>query len=683
MLHLIILGGGTLGMTLLQAGKKLHHEHPAKKTLRQVIQDTKTPTFSSTKAIAKTDISAEQKEAEHYFRISALGVVLAFVGEVMYAPLLIPSVAIVMYGGIPVFHNAYEAIKNKKLKASIIDAIAIIGALSTHYYFASAFSVFVYFFAQKLLLETEDQSKKQLSTIFGEQPRFVWVVKEGVEVETPFIQLTVGDVIAIHAGELIPIDGRIIQGNVSVDQRMMTGEAQPVEKKRGDLVLAGTLAVAGEVLIEVEKCGEATVAAKIGEILQNTADFRFSVEAKSVRLADKMVLPTLAISALGLLRLGLVSSVALVSCNFSEVIRVCTPMGVLNFIKLATQQGILIKDGRCLELLNKVDTVVFDKTGTLTIDQPYVSKLHTWSEYSESELLVFAAAAEYKQMHPIAKAILKAAEERKLILPPIEQAKYDIGYGIKVVLDDKVIHVGSHRFIMMQLAEWPSEADQLQIDSYENGYSIVYVAVNQVLIGAVELHAMVRPEAKAVITQLQQRGLDIYIISGDHEKPTRHLAHALGIKNYFAETLPENKAELIGQLQQQGKSVCFIGDGINDAIALKKANVSVSLQGASTAATDTAGIILMDKNLNQLPYLFELAKGLNVNVRNSFGLALSLGGVGVGGIFLLHLGIYSSLVLYIVSLGVGAANAMWPLLSYADKNKIKPPLIENQSTPVL
>ncbi len=664
MLHLVILGSGALGAALLHAGKKFYEQHSVKKT---AIKMANTPAPISKTTIETVEISPEKEEANHYFKISALGAGLAFIGEFIYAPLIIPAVAIVIYSCVPVFHNAYKSIKNNKLKASVIDSIAVVGALSTRYYFASALAGFVYFSAQRLLLETEDQSKQQLSNIFGEQPRFVWVVKNGIEIETPFVELKIGDLIAIHAGELIPVDGKIIRGNASIDQHIMTGEAQPIEKKAGDSVLAGTFTIAGEILIEVEKCGEETVAAKISEILQNTADFRFSVEAKSVQLSDKMVLPTLAISSLGLLTLGPVSGVALVSCNFSEVIRVVAPIGVLNFIKLASEQGMLIKDGRSLELLNDIDTVVFDKTGTLTIEQPHVETLHIWGIYNESELLMFAAAAEYKQTHPIAKAILKVAQERKLILPRIENAKYEVGYGIKVELEGKIIYVGSYRFMTMQLIELPIEAEQLQKNSHENGFSVIYVAINDAVCGAIELHATVRPEAKAVIEQLQQRGLDLYIISGDHEKPTRYLANILGIKNYFAGMLPENKVELVGQLQAQGKSVCFIGDGINDAIALKKANVSISLQGASTAAMDTAGIILMSKNLTQLPYLFELANGLNDNIKNSFASALVPGAIGISGVFLLHFGIYSSLILYIGSLVMGTANAMSPLMTYREK----------------
>ncbi|MGI9212239.1 MAG: heavy metal translocating P-type ATPase [Methylococcaceae bacterium] len=658
MLNLFVLGVSAVGGALIHTGTKIYQQHREKKRLLKDIIVTDTP---------DTDVvvSDEKQEADYYLKVSAIGTGLTFVGQFVYTPLLIPAVSLVMYCCVPVFRKAVVSIKNKKMKASVITSIAILGELSTPYlYFASSLAATIYFVAQKLLLETEDQSKKQLSNIFGETPRSVWVIQNGVEMETPFNNLKVGDVIAIHAGEMIPIDGVVVHGFASVDQHIMTGEAQPVEKKWGDTVLAGTFAVSGELLIQVEKCGEETVAAKISEILQNTADFRFTVEAKSVQMSDSMVLPTLALGGIGLLATGPIGGVALVSCNNSEVIRVCAPIGVLNFIKLATEHGFLIKDGRSLELLNEVDTVVFDKTGTLTIEQPHVHCVHAWEGHNESDVLFFAAAAEYKQTHPVAKAILKAAQDCELILPRIENARYEVGYGIKVELDNQIIHVGSYRYIAMQMNELPDCIGELQLESHENGFSVVYVAVDNVVIGAIELHATVRPEARSVVEQLKSMGLDIYIISGDHEKPTRHLAESLGIDHYYAETLPENKAELVGKLQAEGKSVCFIGDGINDSIALKKANVSVSLHGASTAAIDTAGIILMDKELTQIPYLFELAKGLNRTVKQSVAVALVPGLIGVGGVFLFHFGIYTILMLYMASLVTGIANSMLPLLTH-------------------
>jgi Cu2+-exporting ATPase len=690
MLHLVIMGGGVIGSGLLLAGKNIRQRSRNKKkqSFREVLnaagkpsQELRAVTTAAAPDVVEEDgleareiarkggTEEEKQNVDHYLKVSVAGLGFAIAGYTVYTPLLIPAVSLVIYSSLPVFKSAKRSLVQGKVKASTVDSITIAGGLVTHYYLASSLVALVYFSAIKLMMKTEDDSKKQLGSIFGEQPRSVWQVKDGVEIELPFEDLRPGDIISIHAGGLIPIDGRVTSGYASVDQHVMTGESQPAEKESGDEVLAGTLVVEGKILIEVEKCGQDTVAAQIGEILKNTADFRSSVEAKSLKLSDQLALPTVLAGGATLAVLGPVSGVALISCNFSDVVRVGSPLGVLNFLKLATEQGILIKDGRSLELLSSVDTVVFDKTGTLTIEQPHVGKVHPWGDIDEDELLLLAAAAEYKQTHPIAKAILLAAEQQHLILPALDNARYEVGYGIQGRMGERTIHVGSYRFMEMRSIVLPPDNKQLQQVCSEAGHSLVYVAIDGVASGAIELHSTLRPEAMSVINELRKNNLDIFIISGDQEKPTKHLAEKLGIDNYFAETLPENKAQLIEQLKQQGRSVCFIGDGINDAIALKQANVSVSLHGASTAATDTAGIILMSQSLEELPQLFKLAKGLDKNMKKSVLSAFVPGAFGAMGVFLFHFGIYTSLMLYVTSLAVGTVNSMTPLLTYRKKDK--------------
>ena len=248
-----------------------------------------------------------------------------------------------------------------------------------------------------------------------------------------------------------------------------------------------------------------------------------------------------------------------------------------------------------------MDTVVFDKTGTLTDEQPHVTQIHPWGDYEENEILRYAAAAEYTQTHPIAQAILQEARTRDVYIPAIDEATYRIGYGLTVTADSRPVHVGSFRFMEMEEIFIPPSIREVQAVCHNQGHSLVLVAMDYQVVGAIELHAAVRPEAKAMIQGLRQRNIKhIYIISGDHDTPTQKLATALGIDHYFPETLPESKADLIEQLQQEGRSVCYIGDGINDAIALKKAEVSISFRGASTIAMDTAQVILMDQSLNQL-----------------------------------------------------------------------------------
>ncbi|AUI67804.1 heavy metal translocating P-type ATPase [Beggiatoa leptomitoformis] len=663
MLHLALIGG-----SLLYAGYKSYKERTDKRKTAITVIDPTDNTPEQSLATTESVLDEELKDAKHYLTVSTGALGLSVLGTV-YPVLNAVVVPLVLYTTVPLFQAALKGLfEEHRLRASVVDSIAVIGTLSTRYYVASSLAVSLFFLAQRLLLATEDNSKKQLISVFGQQPRSVWLLREAVEVEIPFESLRIGDVIVLNAGEMIPIDGYITEGIASIDQHALTGEAQPVERTVGDAVMAATLVVAGKICVMVEKAGQQTVAAQIGEVLKRTANYRTSLEFKSTLLADQMALPTLFLGGVAFASLGVISATATVSCNFSEIIRISSPIGMLNFLKIASEQGILFKDGRSLELLHQIDTVVFDKTGTLTLEQPHVGFVHCWGNATENEILRLAAAAEHKQTHPVAKAILQAAHDRDLTLPPIDNARYDIGYGIKVNIAHRCVRVGSSRFISNEGLILTTEMEAAQHHCHDNGYSLVYVAVDDSVIGTIELHATLRPEIKTVIQGLKKRGLQLYILSGDHEKPTQKLAQEVGITNYFANTLPEGKAQLIEHLQATGKSVCFIGDGINDVIALKKATVSISLKGATSIATDTAGIVLMNQNLSQLCYLFELSDGLNKNMQNSFAAALIPGAVGLGGVFLFHFGIYSTILLYISSMAAGGANAMLPLLTYKDKD---------------
>ena len=313
--------------------------------------------------------------------------------------------------------------------------------------------------------------------------------------------------------------------------------------------------------------------------------------------------------------------------------------------------------------MREVDTVVFDKTGTLTEDRPQIGNIHTWHGYDVDTVLSYAASAEQKQSHPIALAIRQEAQTRNLTIPDTDNSSYQLGLGLRVEIAGLTVRVGSERFMQREQIPLSASSEEAKLAAQQMGFSLVYVAIEDKLAGAIELQPTIRPEAKAVIDALAERNLDLYIISGDQEAPTRYLAQTLGIANYFAETLPENKAQLIEQLQQEGRSVCFIGDGINDSISLKKANVSVSLQGASTIATDTAQIILMSGTLEKLPRLFEIAEQLDGNMKGNLAASVIPGVITIGGVYLFQFGVLAACVLYNVGLAAGVANAMLPTMT--------------------
>ncbi len=313
-------------------------------------------------------------------------------------------------------------------------------------------------------------------------------------------------------------------------------------------------------------------------------------------------------------------------------------------------------------MLNEVDTIVFDKTGTLTQTRPQVGRIYTCPGYTKQDVLTYAAAAEHRQTHPIAKAIQNEAKAQHLRLPAIESGDYQIGYGLTVTVNNRVVRVGSYRFLEQEQLPIPPTIQDIQDQCNGRGNPLVLVSIDHQVAGALELHPTIRPEAHAVIQELRRRHIQsIYMISGDHMAPTRHLADTLGIDHYVAEVLPEDKAGLIQQLQQDGKSVCYVGDWINDAIALQQAHVSISLKGAATVATDTAQVILMDESLSQLCHLFDLAQDYRDNMRTSFLLVLLPHLLGGTGALFWHFGLLHSIILSQIGTAMGLGNSIWPL----------------------
>lgn len=580
------------------------------------------------------------------------------------------SLPFILYAGKDVYKTAFiQLFKEGKISVSALMTITIAGIIIMGRFFIASLIAFLIKLALRATARMAETSKKQLFNVFEQHIDFVWIIVDGVEVIIPFNDLQSGDVVVVHAGEIIPADGTVIEGMASVDQHILTGEARPIERGHGEEVFASTVILSGKIHIKVEKTGEESTVAKITSILNHTVDFKSTTQLRAEVFSEHLVKPVMIAGVFALPMLGFSSALAVLNAHPKNKIMILAPLSIMNHLNLASKQGILIKDGRSLELLNQVDTIVFDKTGTLTEEQPHVGSIHCCSHYSEHEVLTYATAAEYKQSHPVAKAIQQAAENNQLDIPPIDDSEYKVGYGLIVGVAGKTIHVGSDRFMDTESILIPPSIRQQQHISHEEGYTLIMVAVDNNVIGAIELLPTVRPEAKAIISQLKQRPniKSTFIISGDNEIPTKKLAQELGIDSYFAETLPERKADLIEQLQQQGHFICYVGDGINDSIALKKSQVSVSLRGASTIATDTAQIVLMDQGLNHLNLLFDLADDFNANMNRTFGILLTPAIIGITGAFLFGFGIAYTVALNMIGLALGLGNTMLPLLKEPKK----------------
>ena len=597
--------------------------------------------------------------------VIAAGTLGAAAAATVYAPvalLALPGIAIL---ATPIYQGAYRSLKRGEVKIEAVDSVGITLLVATGHFFACSLGALAYFCGKKLLLATEDHSTRKYVGALIDQPQSAWVLLNGVEAEVPVGQVQRGDVIVVRAGEAIPLDGRIRRGYPAIDERMLTGESQPVEKGPGDRCFASTLVLAGYALVEVEKSGADSVAAQIAQALHKTIDFKETMVSRGQTIADQSALPLLVLSGVSIPFVGLIGGATILCAGFGYSVRLVSPILVLNYLGIAYQDGILIKDGRSIERLSEIDTVVFDKTGTLTLDQPRVAAVHTVDGVAEDELLGFAAAAEYRQNHPVARGILREAQDRRLDVPGIEEdAQYQVGYGVRVTtLQGQVVHAGSSRFLATAGIAIPPEARGLE-DSLQDGCSVLYVAVDHRLYGTVDLRPAIRAEAKAVIDELKAQGIAVAIISGDRQRPTRLLAEQLGIGSYYAEVLPEDKANLIAKLQAEGKRVCFVGDGINDAIALKKADVSISLRGASTIATDTAQIVLLNGSLHRLPSLFGFGKRFQRHMDVNVATSLVPSAVTILGVFFFGFGIPAAVIVTQTGLAVAFCSSMYPLLSH-------------------
>jgi heavy metal translocating P-type ATPase len=606
-----------------------------------------------------------KREVDTNLKISTASIALTTIGY-FYAPILIYlGIATVSYAMIPILRNTEKNLlsKQRTINNNLLNSIVFILCIVTGHYIIASISTWFFHLADKMVIKIQDNTKKILTNTLVQPPQKVWILKDSIELEVPLESLQLNDIVVVNTGEIIAIDGLIIKGIAMIDQHTLTGESAPSEKGTGDKVFASTILVSGKIYIKVEKLGMDTSISQIGHILLHTADFKMTLQTKGEKLADNVATPLLVMGGLFAPFIGIMPAMTVLYSGPGNMVKTFFSLQLLTYITLLSKNGILVKDGRTLETLQKVDTVLFDKTGTLTKEHPEVGKIFTFGEVETNKILTYAAIAEQRLTHPIAHAIRQKAEEAGLLLSPIdlENAHYQIGYGITVLYESDTIHVGSVRFIKMQGIYIPEEIEDIKNTLQNKGSSLIVIGINNAVMGAIEIQFSIRPEAKETITALRQRGIKyIAIVSGDHKEPTKKLANSLKVDDYFYDVLPPDKANIVDQLQKQGKTVCFVGDGINDAIAIKKANVSISLNGATSVATDLAQVILMNDGLSGINYLFEISKELNKKSKQTLFICSTYGVTTFIAGTILHIGLIFPLTVGTANYMIGLAHAALP-----------------------
>ena len=530
-----------------------------------------------------------------------------------------PACVAILLCGIPIITEAaIGMITAFDIKADLLVSLALIASVCIGEDFAAGEVAFIMQLGGLLEELTVANARAGIEKLVHLTPQTARVLRDEKEFVIPAQEVQVGDRVRVLPGETIPVDGVILSGATSINQAVMTGESLPVDKTAGDEVSSGTMNQFGAFEMEAVKVGEDSSIQRMIRLVQS-AD---AGKAKIVGLADHwatwIVVGALSAAGLTWLITGEIIravTILVVFCPCSLVL--ATPTAIMAAIGNATKHGFLVREGDALERLAQVTKITFDKTGTLTCGTPEVTAVKAVSSYTEDEVYAFAAAVEQLSEHPLGKAIVRGYG-KKTELPEITDFQITPGLGVSAVIDGNHIQAGSQNLI----GQIPAEAQKF-IDS---GATVIYVLLEKEFIGYIVLSDTLRAESKHMISAVQALGVAPVLLTGDNQMAAQNIGSTLGIQDVYAQCLPEDKLNRIGDYQKHGSAVCMIGDGVNDAPALKKADVGIAMGGVgSDIAVDAADIALVDDDIKELPHLLALSQRMmkTIKLNLTFSMALN------------------------------------------------------------
>jgi len=568
-----------------------------------------------------------------------LGLSLSLLANQLAMP--IPAILVggaVVAAALPFLTRVFDTtVKEKRLDADLLDALWISLYTAKGDFVAPALMVSMIESGELLRDVTASASDRQALDLVNSLGEYAWVEQDGEERQVPLKEVQIGDRVVVYPGSIIPVSGRILRGKALIDEHKLTGESTLVSRCEGQVVHASTLLVEGKLCILVKRVGDNTRIGVAFQLMQSAPVHDTRVEDYASKLANAAVLPTLGLSALIFaITRDFSRAVAPLHLDFSQGIRLSVPTTVISALSYAARNGVYIRSGRALEMLARVDTIVFDKTGTLTQGNPAVVAIRTASDRIDTNrVLTVAASAEQTNTHPVADAIVRYAEANGIERQKCEVWDYQIGLGIVAQIAGQRVLVGSDR-LMRQEGIGLNTFHSQYPDITSGSHSLVYVAQDSELLGAILYTDPVRPESHSAVADLKAQHLDIYTISGDRQRVANEVAQKLGIElnNTYGSCSPLQKVEIVRHLRDNGCTVAFVGEGINDAAALAYADVAISIVSGSDIARETADVLLLDDDLRGLTKAIEIAKrSMDIVYQNTALVAIPNIGVVLAGIF--------------------------------------------------
>ena len=564
-----------------------------------------------------------------------ISLVIPLIADTELPVYLDPAWVAVVLSGIPLAVLAVRRIiKNRgisKISSALLITVGMIASMAIGDIFASGEIAFIMAIGEILEDKTTARARKGLKKLISLAPTQGRRITEAGEEMIPAKDIEVGNLLRVLPGESIPVDGVIISGETSVDQSVMTGEALPVDKGMGDEVFSGTVNCYGSVDIKATKVGEDASLQRLIRMVQEAEENKAPMQRIADRCASWLVPVALLLALIsGLIKyfmgdpdfLTVGVTMLVVFCPCALVL--ATPTAIMATIGQATRHGVVIKSGEALEKMGKVDTVAFDKTGTLTFGKPEVSDVISFDDrLNEHELLTLAASAESKSEHPLAKSIVAYAKAKGLPLSEAEDFKMVTGKGISATVQGCALLCGSEAYLQSHGVSADERSHTAIAHLSEQGKAVVAVADGTQVLGVIALSDALRPEAKDMVALLGKYGTQAVLLTGDNPRAAAHFAELSGIKEVNAQLLPAEKVAHIEALQQSGKTVCMIGDGVNDAPALKTADVGIAMGTmGSDIAVEAADIALVGDDIDKIPYLKRLSLATVRTIRFSISLSL-------------------------------------------------------------
>lgn len=505
-------------------------------------------------------------------------------------------------------------------------------------YFESAGVIITLILLGKMLeAVSKGKTGEAIKKLMGLAPKTAFVIQNGAETEIPVEEVEIGDIIIVKPGSKIPVDGVVIEGHTAIDESMLTGESMPVDKKAGDKVYAASLNTTGTVKFRAEKVGSDTALAQIIKLVEQAQGSKAPIAKLADIVAGYFVPAVIAIAvASGIawfigtgdfkFALTIFISVLVIACPCA--LGLATPTAIMVGTGKGAENGILIKSGEALETAHKINAIILDKTGTITEGKPSVTDLICASNFTQEKLLQLVASAEKNSEHPLGQAIVRGAQEKSLALLEAENFNSITGQGIEAQIAGLSVFVGNRKMMEeknISVKELEKDADKLA----EEGKTPVFVATDGQPAGIVAVADVVKKSSRAAIESLHKMGIEVAMITGDNKKTAEAIARQVGIDRVLAEVLPQDKAFEVKKLQQEGRKVAMVGDGINDAPALAQSDIGIAIGSGTDVAMESADIVLMHSDLTDVPTAILLSKKTIRNIKQNLFWAFGYNTIGI------------------------------------------------------